>query len=89
MPPRSFELSKLSIGFQPARPRVAIGRSRRREERLRHAQVIACGAGSGPFAQALQQIGNALDSNDLDGAQHGDTEVTAIVDSTNKVDITT
>jgi len=44
--------------------------------------------GSGPFAQALQQIGNALDSNDLDGAQHGDTEVTAIVDSTNKVDIT-
>ena len=25
--------------------------------------------GTGPFAQALQQIGNALDSNDLDGAQ--------------------
>ena len=84
--------------------------------------------GSGPFAQALQQIGKALSSNDLDGAQqalaslrqqqqahghhhHGgvssqnstdtsdpsgntetvniDIQVTATLDSANKVDIRT
>jgi len=61
-------LRTISAGFQPARERIAIGRSRRCEECLRRSSHHPWRS-TGPFAQALQQIGNALDSNDLDGAQ--------------------
>lgn len=51
-----------STGFQPTRQRAAVGQPECRS--WRHPAQ-----GTGPFAQALAQIGKDLQSKDLDGAQ--------------------
>jgi hypothetical protein len=64
-----IQLSNLPAGLQPAHQRLAIGQSERAQDACSTLASSPAAQGNGPFAQALQQIGQDLKSGDLKDAQ--------------------